>query len=69
MPGDHGAGFNNKHDIFPVRPEAAKCDQEQSVERVRLQAWALGFEDRDLLSEGADFEGNSGARSHRDANR
>ena len=66
MPAHDGLGLHDDQDVGPTGPEAAEGGPEEPVQGVQGWPRSLAFKQRDLLSEGKDFEGRVGSTAEED---
>ena len=67
VPADDGLGLHHDEGVGPAGPKAAAGRPEESVRRVQYWPRPFPFEDRDLLSEGEDFQGRVASSTEEDA--
>ena len=60
MPPYYRVWLDDHQHLFPTGPQASKRNPKQSVERIQLWARVLPFEDRDLLAQSHDLQGELG---------
>jgi hypothetical protein len=67
VPAGNGLGLHDDKDVGPAGPNAAEGRPEEPVHRVQCWPRPFAFEDRDLLSEGEEFEGGIASTAEEDA--
>ena len=68
VPSDDGLRLHDDEDVSPAGPTAAQGRPEEPVGGVQGRSGAFPFEDRDLLSEGEDFEGGVASTAEENTN-
>ncbi len=69
MPAHDSLRFHNYQDLGPPGPDSSECRPEQPVRGVQFRTRSFAPEDRDLLSQGEDFEGGITSTTEEDTNR
>ena len=57
LPTDDSLGLEDHQSTFPMGAESLQQDPDQSIPKVELGLVGLAFEDRDLVPEGQDLQG------------
>ena len=57
LPTNDGLGLEDHQSRFPTGPASPQQDPDKSIRRTKLGFVGLAFEDRDLVAEGQDLQG------------
>jgi hypothetical protein len=67
VPGDDGLGLDDDQALGPIAPHAAQGSPEQPIQPIQTGTGPFPFEDRNLLSQGEDFQGGVAPTAEEDS--
>jgi hypothetical protein len=67
VPADDGVGLHEDQDVGPAGPKLSQSGPEEPVQPIQTGTGPFPLENRDLLSEGENFEGGVAATAEEHA--